>query len=433
MLNNSTHISTTPTHVYFDVTVSNQDSTNGPVKFYYNNSQSTPFLSNPEQYYFSITRFSLDTPSLPVFIPTMDMTAAGNYNPSSISNQPTIYTITLTYQDSTTGNFYSTSPCPVNWIPEIQNRSIIPNNDQSTGTQDLTNQYYYCYTYQWFILLCNNAFNDAFNQLQTLVALDDITLPVSNPPFMTWNINEGIAVLNCDVGSTTSGGGFLTLNSETYTLTTDPNNPSSSNYSQISIFFNSAMYQLFNSFPAIIYGYGSTISVNGYDVAGGNVLIPVNTYGGQTVQNLPINQLDLSQTANLAQVSQEYSTVSIWNPIESILFTSMSIPVLTQQTGNPFIIQNGSSTANNYSGSGNSIISIITDFQSSNGQYRSFITYSPTGEYRLLDLHGNIPLQNIDIQCYFKTKFGQLLNFYLVTGASCSIKFLFRSRNYYLN
>jgi hypothetical protein len=252
-------------------------------------------------------------------------------------------------------------------------------------------------------------------------------------------------VINADVGQSGTvdapGGGFITLESEygSYKISSDPNGPTVDNYSQISIYFNSALYQLFNSFPSIFCGYGQvttfsyTIPNEGttyLDIPGGNVLIPVFTYGGQTVQTQPIDPLNLTTTANFAQISQEYTTVPMWNPIEAIVFTSTTIPVFPEQLGSPIIFNNGNTDS---SGENNNIISSITDFQSSNGQYRSFLAYTPASEYRLIDLFGNKGLSAIDIACYFRTKYGDLVPFYLVSGASCSIKFMFRKRNYYLN
>lgn len=443
-LSSSSEINTTPTHVYFDALITNRNSTDTkPVQLTYFQQRTSPILAIPEDYYFSIIRFSLDSSYLPVFIPTMDLTSEYNLTISPTNPQPTIYSITLTYTDATTKKKYTSNQCNVNWIPEFQNANLPIN---TTTTQDTKTNYYYCYSYQWFILLVNNAFNTAFNSLKQLVQDDNVeTFPNVNPPFMVWNISSGVAVLNADVGLSGTvdapGGGFITLESEygNYKISSDPNGPTTDNYSQISIYFNSALYQLFNSFPSIFCGYGQvttfsyTIPNEGttyLDIPGGNVLIPVFTYGGQTVQTQPIDPLNLTSTANFAQISQEYTTVPMWNPIEAIVFTSTTIPVFPEQLGSPLIFNNGNTDS---SGENNNIISSITDFQSSNGQYRSFIAYSPASEYRLIDLFGNKGLSAIDIACYFRTKYGDLVPFYLVSGASCSIKFMFRKRNYFLN
>jgi hypothetical protein len=381
---NITHINITPTHVYFDALITNRNtSQTEPVQLSYFQQRTSAFLSCPEEYYFSIIRFSLDTPSLPIFIPSIDLTSSNNINISSSTNQPTIYTITLTYTDALTNVKYTSDQCPVNWIPEIQNYNFLPSN--TSTSQDTKTNYYYSYSFQWWILLCNNAFKDAFNSLVQVVAIDGITLPVSNPPFLVWNISEGLAVLNADIGISGTdeapGGGFLTITTDygNYTLSSDPNGPTTSNYSQLSIYFNSAMYQLFNSFPSIINGYGPVITNNSFDIPGGNVQIPIFTYGGINVKQYPTDPLDLTQVSLFAQISQEYSTITMWNPIESIVFTSTTIPVIPEQQGSPLIFDE---TQNISSSENNMIISSITDFQSTNSSYRSFISYQPS-VYRL--------------------------------------------------
>ena len=51
-------------HIYYDVVVSNlQSTTQRPAVFQYNDTRTTPFLMNPEDYTMSIIRFTLDTAS----------------------------------------------------------------------------------------------------------------------------------------------------------------------------------------------------------------------------------------------------------------------------------------------------------------------------------------------------------------------------------
>ena len=75
-LSSSSEINTTPTHVYFDALITNRNSTDTkPVQLTYFQQRTSPILAIPEDYYFSIIRFSLDSSYLPVFIPTMDLTS----------------------------------------------------------------------------------------------------------------------------------------------------------------------------------------------------------------------------------------------------------------------------------------------------------------------------------------------------------------------
>lgn len=59
------------------------------------------------------------------------------------------------------------------------------------------------------------------------------------------------------------------------------------------------------------------------------------------------------------------------------------------------------------------------------GNYRPFVVYEPSAEYRLVSLHGNRPLYNLDLSIFYKTKFGDLIPFTLASGASVTLKLAF--------
>ncbi len=68
-------------HIYYNILITNKKTVSTPPKkITYEQQRVSPFLYNPSDYLFSIIRFSLDTCSLPVFIPTMDLSEQGNVN-----------------------------------------------------------------------------------------------------------------------------------------------------------------------------------------------------------------------------------------------------------------------------------------------------------------------------------------------------------------
>ena len=87
-------------------------------------------------------------------------------------------------------------------------------------------------------------------------------------------------------------------------------------------------------------------------------------------------------------------------------------------------------------GSGAPIISnILSDFEipiSSTNQYRPEISYTPPGEYRLIDLFNNENLSKIDLNVWWRDRWGNLNTFLLQPGCSADIKLLFRSKRYFL-
>jgi len=67
---NQNHSDTQPYHIYYDMNLINNDSSfpAQPVRFQYKETRSNAFLLSPQDYYMSIVRFNLQTPTLPVFI-----------------------------------------------------------------------------------------------------------------------------------------------------------------------------------------------------------------------------------------------------------------------------------------------------------------------------------------------------------------------------
>jgi len=425
------------THHYYDILVSNLDSVSvQPKALEYKSNRSGSIISNCADWFFSVIRFSINTTSLPVMIPSIDLQNSSTTTIiSSTVGQPTIYSITLSY--SINGVVYVGDQTYVQWLPESA-ASTIPNN--TTTFQDNSTNYYSCYSYNYWIFLCNQAFTQAFNSLQAALP-EGMSLPVTNPPFFVWNTTEALAVLNCDIGSV-SGGYLTTYYNGSVPLISDPNigiTPSS--YGQISIFFNSGMYNLFNSFPCFINAFGPTPNVSfpqtfnedgsvsttfTQSIPGGNVQILVNSYGGQNVQALPTSPFS-SETTNFAQISQEYSTIPAWNPVKALVFASNTIPITATGVGAPYLY-NGSQVISESANS--NIIQSITDFTSSNADYRGFINYTPSGEYRLIDMMSNTPLTDINISVFWQDKSGTLIPFYLLAGESATMKLMFRKKEF---
>ena len=432
-------------HSYYNIIVTNSDYSSSPPKqLEYTETRTQAILSNPGQYYFSIIRFTIDTPSLPIFIPTMDLNKNANISPNLNVAQPTIYTITLTYTYYDANNKQCKTlvgeQTPINWYPEVPN-SIPPVNVASSLSQDNSTTWYYCYSYQYWINLVNQGFTNAFKSLKNTALVNQTPLPTDNPPFMTWNIGEGIAILNTDIGKVDKGG-YLTLFTNAHSVIANPQlGTDLSKYGQISIFFNSALNTLFNSFPSTQYGYSSSVNVpfpltltdtgepdssQLITVPGGNNQLIIYTYGGQTVSQQPVSPFDLNATVPMIQTSQEYSTLPMLNPVAGIVFTSASIPVVPSNAGSP-LIYDGSyqiQTGNNAF-----IIMEITDFATVNSDYRGFINYTPSGQYRMIDLQGNNPLTTLDMQCFWKDRSGVSRPLYLLSGCTCTIKMLFQKRN----
>ena len=118
---------------------------------------------------------------------------------------------------------------------------------------------------------------------------------------------------------------------------------------------------------------------------------------------------------------QEYSTISVWNPVMSMVFTSNTMPIVCEQLSAPLIYLNGVTIQ---STNNSNIANIITDFEANDAIYKPLLVYQPT-IYRYKELIGNSPLSFIDISCFWKSRSGNLIPFYLNAGCSASIKLMF--------
>jgi hypothetical protein len=127
---------------------------------------------------------------------------------------------------------------------------------------------------------------------------------------------------------------------------------------------------------------------------------------------------------------QEGSSSALMNPIESIVFTT-TLPIVTENIGIP-IVYNSTTTTN--SGGNPNSSPILSDFQvpfSALNNYRPTIEYSPTSEYRLVDMFGSGALNNIQLNVYWKDKFANLRPIMLSAGCGASVKLMFRRKDYF--
>jgi len=370
--------------IYYDIVVTNFATiTKPPPPLYFNETRNTPFVLDPESYYLSIVRFTLDTPTLPVIQPEIQ--------PNQANKDLTTYSITLSWTNPVAP--FQTFDAHEYIIYSPQNlEAVVPSAPSFTTSKLQNNQtgYYDIYNYQYFIYLVNQTFNTAFTNLNAQVVGAGLVLPTIHAPVMDWNVSDSTAVITADQA------GY---------------NDTTANY--IKIYFNPSFYQLFSSFPIIIEGFGLGL--------GKNVRLVTASLGGSNVVNYP----PVNPTYVGLQVYQEFSTVALWTPITSIVFTSNTLPVVTTQLSAPLIFFDGST----FVGGGNSnVAQVITDFVADEAKYKPQLVYEPSAQYRLVNLTGNRPLYTFDLNVFYKNRVGELIPFRLSSGSSATIKILFSRR-----
>ena len=367
-------------HQYYDVDIVNYDTsgTNAPVRLALSEVRNSQILIHPENYFFSIVRFRTSTGCLPLMIPEVEI---GSDDINKLA-----YSITLAYR-LTTGE---TLEYKQNLIYVPQNLTA-PLPPPPLTSQNVTSEYYYIYNFQYFIVLVNQAFINAFNGLKALVIAAGESLPSNIPPFMEWDPIDCLAILDCDI----LGYGDNLV-------------------SPILIYFNSSMFNLFQSFQAFNLGYNVTNGKN---------------YQIMVYNNNNTNILNQQGGTNLIQMFQDYSTSSLWNPVSSIVFTTSMIPILSQLVGLPKIYNSDTQLIS--SGNNSNISNTLTDFVIDlvkGTESKPNVVYTPSGAYRLIDMTGGgaQSFASIQISAYWKDKFGNLHEMTLRSGDSCSIKLMFR-------
>ena len=128
---------------------------------------------------------------------------------------------------------------------------------------------------------------------------------------------------------------------------------------------------------------------------------------------------------------QEYTTLPLLNPVQSIVFATGLFPVQPTLSSPPIVF--GADSKIFSVGNNSNIMPIMTDFEiavSNTNTYKESIQYNPTAEYRLIDLYGDNPVSTLEMSIYWKDKFGNLHPFKLNSACGCSIKLMFRRKDF---
>lgn len=242
--------------------------------------------------------------------------------------------------------------------------------------------YLFVYSYQQFIDAINAALNAAY-----IAAGGTAT----QPPYLIYNAESGLISLIAE---------YAYANTAT----------------EYEIYFNFPLFAYFDNFLAKRLGFSQT---NGKDV-----LLYVENTGNNDYESHPPGY-PLSGTNNAYKMQQEYCSLFNWSSARSIVFTSNTIPVASENINAQ--IQGAQSNGTNTR-------KILTDFEFdvqngiSNNTLRSYVQYSPK-VYRLIDLESNQPIYQTDIQIFFETEDQVLYPLYINPGEYISIKIMFRNRS----
>ena len=390
--------SVSPDQSYFDLTVSNIEGENSkPIAFNYNESRSTPFLDKPEDYWLSILRFSSDTTTLPVFLPTIKQ--------NSPDLDDTIYSVTLEWSSVESRTPDIVSQKFVKWLPQDKSAEVpLAPALNVSKLQNNSTGFYNCYNYSFFILQIYRALEQAYAEISAMANTTGAILPSPYAPIVNWDsTNNQIIVYADEAGYDLDAGNWTT-----------PFNP-------IKIYFNSALYGLFSSLPASILGFKSPVTL------GRNMLLGVVNVGDTNLQSI----IPKGTTTPYKAIClyQETSTVANMSPITAIVFTSTTLPIQSSQVSTPITYYNGVA---GFNGTNADVANVLTDLATEDMTYRPNIVYTPNSQYRLITLYGNSPISNLDIQIYYRLKDGSLQPMLLGAGGCVTVKLAFLKKSSYV-
>jgi hypothetical protein len=404
------------THIYYNINISNDysgwgdissngqpmpvDANNKNYQVVFNQTRQQPYIIKPDDYYLSVLRFTIATPNLPVLL-CQPIVGQSDVNKS-------IYAITLVRLNNDMSETVETQ----NLIWEPDDKSLpIPTGTVTNNWQ--IDPYYQCHTYTHFMDLINNTFK-AFVSSGFLNVVDDFC------PYMYFDSEKNLFIVGANAGY------YRTSLDGTQYL-------GNSNYG-VKIFFNIELYNLFASLKATYIGASAASPEIGADYqlimdTGSNVPY-ANTQ--PYIENIYVNpeyyRLSPPVPKNDVINTQEYSTIPIWNPVVNIVFRTSLLTVVPDVVGTPVIYEDGFNNINQ--GKQNSdVLNVMIDYTvPPTTELKPYIIYEPIGEYRLVELYGNQPINSMDIAVFWKDRFGNLQPFYLAIGASATIKILFRKK-----
>lgn len=373
-------------HEYVDCELINNSNSLTPQPIIYSQLKTANIIDNCADYYLSIIKWSSNS-NLPVLIPSMRL------SPSSIPqayNGQTNYTVSIGVGTNLTAAIFTT-PSILLYTSQ-QPLSGQPSYNVLNQAENYNNPYYYVYNVQSFLDDVNQTIETNFQLAQTA---NPIILALAKPPLFVWDspTNKIVCIVTNEfvTDNTTADKAFLKFNNELFTL------------------FNTFDYQQVDS-DSYVFSFRNKYESDSYNMT---------------------NPIDTSKTINANKFYQSSSSVPLWSPVDSIVFSTTQIPVEFSQTGVPVylgqnVIQNSNAIQNN-----NCILTDFTVPMDTGLEYNfSTIVYYPQSEYRLVDLLGNSPLTYLNLIVSWRDKVGLTHQMVLKNGQSAKIKILLRKKNF---
>jgi len=340
----------------------------------YDVTKTTPIIDKASDYYCSIIRFDVPLEGVPIYVIPI------------VPNQPNSNLTQMIIGVTYLGVDY-----PVNIIYSPDNNYTPPIQDKP-DFQVIT-PYYYVYTFENLIKSINEALNQS-------IMNSGFTLPsnISNPYFY---MNDGVI-------------SFI-VPDQFCDITVNPNRPL--------IFMNSILETYLEAIRVRFIGFNQP---NGHDfefLLDGIGLPTYNQACDVCGNSVASSSLIPPARSSYWKITQEYNVLNYWTSLRKLILSTNTIPI-----ANEFV-----PAQNNDSGINNSF-PIITDFVPSidtPSQSRSVAYYTPTSQYRLVDMINDGPLFKINLKIYWEDKLGNIYPLNIPAGQQVNVKIAFLRKTLY--
>jgi hypothetical protein len=332
----------------------------------FNQMREHAYLDNPSDYAVTFVKFNLDSNSFPnqIVQPIAGKTINGD------DSYDTVFSI----------GFNEFNMIPITWIPADSELEPPTSGAEILTTKMISDEYFWNYSYQYFI--------DRVNQvLATLATGESIAAP-----FFKYNSDTGLISLYSTPDTK------LYLNEQLYNLF------SGFTY-KYQILNDLELYELV---PSVVYRTSNIVYYNYYANLVSFATIPPT----------------VDSTNNYLKTTQSYKSTQLWNPAVSLVFTSKTLGVVSDDISQPYIYGINPNEETNNANVSNSIFEYLLS-------RRADPTINDTDfDYLFKDLLSNEPQKDLVIEIFWKDDFGNLHPFYIESGSNCNIKLLFRKDNF---
>jgi hypothetical protein len=363
-----------PDIILYNFTIINSSGVNKEA--FFEDKRDTPLINNPNNFLMAFDR--LDVNGSGITLPVHQaLIQTGQSNINLTKNSITMEAAVGFDIAGTVYQFTGASRQFIIWEPEVTDEIVAPIPPLPTTVQNLYGAYYMCYSYQHYVKLVNKAFVAALADIQTqfdafVVGHGGAATPLTTKvPKMSFAAGSGLFSVICDKYG--YGG-------DARTSKNDPTDDENFTFN-----FNNDMYGMYASFYFKNRGLdnGRAFEFQVYDDAGQNTVTIDGT--------------------GYYKMTQEFiSTSVLWSPIQSIGFTSFSLPVVNELMGNPIRLGNSNLNPRNESnGFSNIITDISLPMNTGASDYRQFIKYDPSHLRPAAMVTTHKPIQSFDMRANY--------------------------------